>query len=249
MPARLVTIPFSHFCEKARWALDRAGVAYQEEPWLPVLHYAGVRSAGGGRTVPVLVDGDVLVPDSTELLEYADAHRRAGVDPLFPRDEALAIEVRRWEDRFDKELGPDTRRMAYFYLLQSGPAAVALMRSLVPRWQSLVLSVTFPAARALMRKGMRIDDRGFARSSQRLEALLADVEALLADGRRYLVGDRFTAADLTFASLLCPLLLPAAYQRFSMPLEKAPAGLLSLVTKIRARSSGLFALRLYDEHR
>ena len=25
MPARLVTIPISHYCEKARWALDRAG--------------------------------------------------------------------------------------------------------------------------------------------------------------------------------------------------------------------------------
>ena len=28
MPARLITIPISHFCEKARWALQRAGVAY-----------------------------------------------------------------------------------------------------------------------------------------------------------------------------------------------------------------------------
>ena len=25
---KLVTIPISHFCEKARWALDRAGVRY-----------------------------------------------------------------------------------------------------------------------------------------------------------------------------------------------------------------------------
>ena len=31
MAARLVTIPISHFCEKARWALDRAGVDYVEQ--------------------------------------------------------------------------------------------------------------------------------------------------------------------------------------------------------------------------
>ena len=31
MPTRLITIPFSHDCEKALWALERAGVAYTEE--------------------------------------------------------------------------------------------------------------------------------------------------------------------------------------------------------------------------
>jgi hypothetical protein len=30
--ARLVTIPISHFCEKARWALDRAGVDDVQQP-------------------------------------------------------------------------------------------------------------------------------------------------------------------------------------------------------------------------
>ena len=30
-PLRLVTIPISHYCEKARWALERAGIAYREE--------------------------------------------------------------------------------------------------------------------------------------------------------------------------------------------------------------------------
>ena len=27
----LITIPISHFCEKARWALERAGLPYREE--------------------------------------------------------------------------------------------------------------------------------------------------------------------------------------------------------------------------
>ena len=30
----LVTIPISHYCEKARWALERAGVPYVERPHL-----------------------------------------------------------------------------------------------------------------------------------------------------------------------------------------------------------------------
>ena len=31
MTTRLITIAFSHYCEKARWALDRAGIVFEED--------------------------------------------------------------------------------------------------------------------------------------------------------------------------------------------------------------------------
>ena len=34
---------------------------------------------------------------------------------------------------------------------------------------------------------------------------------MLADGRPFLLGDRFTAADLTFAALAAPVVLPPRY--------------------------------------
>ena len=37
-PAILITIPLSHYCEKARWALDRVALPYREEPHAPLLH-------------------------------------------------------------------------------------------------------------------------------------------------------------------------------------------------------------------
>ena len=46
--ARLITIPFSHYCEKARWALDYCGVPYTEDAHLPGLHIRPTRRAGGG---------------------------------------------------------------------------------------------------------------------------------------------------------------------------------------------------------
>ncbi len=36
--------PFSHFCEKARWALDYKGVAYRTVNYLPVFHFIPVRT-------------------------------------------------------------------------------------------------------------------------------------------------------------------------------------------------------------
>ncbi len=52
---RLITIPVSHFCEKARWALEHAGIPYVEEGHLPFFSIRAVRRAGGRRSVPVLV--------------------------------------------------------------------------------------------------------------------------------------------------------------------------------------------------
>ena len=37
---RLITIPISHYCEKARWALDRAALAFREER-----HVQGVQAS------------------------------------------------------------------------------------------------------------------------------------------------------------------------------------------------------------
>ena len=42
---RLITIPISHYCEKGRWALDRAGVQYTEVPHLQGFHVAASKLA------------------------------------------------------------------------------------------------------------------------------------------------------------------------------------------------------------
>jgi hypothetical protein len=44
----------SHFCEKARRALDYVGVTYDEEKHVPAAHIFAAKRAGGRRTVPCL---------------------------------------------------------------------------------------------------------------------------------------------------------------------------------------------------
>ena len=74
---RLVTIPISHYCEKARWALDRAGLAYVEERHVQGVHQLAARRAGGDGTVPVLVTDEGVFAESEWIVRYADAHLRA----------------------------------------------------------------------------------------------------------------------------------------------------------------------------
>ena len=89
---RLVTIPISHFCEKARWALERAGLEYREERHVQGIHRIASRRAGGSGTVPVLVADEGVFGESEEILRYADA-RLEESERLFPADGELRDEV------------------------------------------------------------------------------------------------------------------------------------------------------------
>jgi glutathione S-transferase len=242
--AKLVTIPFSHYCEKARWALERCGVPYEEDGHLPLFHYLANRRAGANRTVPVLVEGDRLLTDSTDIVAWADARKPGTLIPTGDkRAEALAL-----EDELDQQLGPATRRWGYYHLLPRKDLDHVLTRG-VPRWEAIALKATRPIAVALLKRGLKIDAPGAERSRQKIEEMFAKVAARLADGRRYLMGERFTVADLTFASLASPVLLPREHPFGLPPPEDFPAEARDQILAWRDSVAGRFGLRLYAEHR
>ena len=71
---RLITIPISHYCEKARWALERAGIPYREEPHVQGLHRWSTRGGpAAASTVPVLVTPEGAIGESEQILEWVDA--------------------------------------------------------------------------------------------------------------------------------------------------------------------------------
>jgi glutathione S-transferase len=244
---RLLTITFSHYCEKARWALERRQIPFVEDGHLPLFHYLPLRRAGGRRTVPALVTDDGrFIGDSSEILEWAEAQPAPG-PALYP--EAVADEVRALEERFDRDLGPATRRWAYGHVLPNARLFHEIAEPRSPRWQLRILPLVSPLARALMRKGMRVDAAGVARSREKIAAVFADVAERIADGRRYLCGDTLTAADITFAALAAPAVSPPQYAVPFPPPERFPAAAQAEFADYRAHPAGAFALRLYAEER
>jgi glutathione S-transferase len=246
MPPRLITIPVSHYCDKARWALDRQGVAYVEDGHVPLLHWIPLRRAGGERTVPYLVDDDAAHDSSWRIVAYADA-RRGDRPTLLPP--AHLDEITTLCAGFDDHLGPHTRRFAYHAVLPSRRVTVSVIGAQVPALERAVMSVVFPIARAMLRRALKIDEAGVERSRVKIDATFADVEARLADGRRYLVGDTFTAADLTFASLAAPILMPPEYPSPWPAWDALPARSMTEMRAWRARPAGAFALRMYATER
>nr|HEX4312655.1 glutathione S-transferase family protein [Kofleriaceae bacterium] len=246
MTTRLITIPFSHYCEKARWALERCGVDVREDGHLPLLHWAAAKRAGGGRTVPVMVveRGAKPLTDSTDIVAWADAQRPGA---LLPEDAAQRAEALAIEDELDLQLGPATRRVAYSFLLPPSKAVRDTMREHVPRWESAALTAVGPVLTAMLKRGLNVTPAGVARSVTKIDAVLARMSERLADGRRYFVGDRFTVADLTLASLAAPVLAVANHPRQGR-LDFGDAGN-AMRAGWEATRAGQHALRMYERER
>lgn len=247
-PAKLLTIAVSHFCEKARWALDRAGLDYIEKPYLPVAHLIPVKLASGGHSVPVLVDGGTVVADSTVILEHVD-QRLPAERRLFPSEPAACAEVMALEETFDDQLGPATRRWAYHHLLPERGTSIRVLWPTLGWWDRIMLVLFFPLVRRLINRGYRINVDSAARSFQRVETVFNQVGDLLKDGRVYLAGGRFSAADLTFAALAGPVVLPDETGATMPRLEDLPAEMSVRVKTLRESPAGAFALRMYRQHR
>jgi glutathione S-transferase len=236
-PPRLITIPISHYCEKARWALERAGIAYREEPHLQAVHWAHVWRAGRGRTAPVLVTPDRVLTDSADIVRWADPS-------LYPDAESAALE--RW---FDAELGPHARRWMYHRILGRRDLVLEYGAPGVPRWERAALPVFLPLVSRVIARYLDVDDATAAESRKRVRRVFDGVAERLVGGRRFLVGDAFSAADLAFAALGAAVLLPPRYGVRLPAVEELPEAFGAEVRAMREHPAGRFALRLYDQDR
>jgi glutathione S-transferase len=75
------------------------------------------------------------------------------------------------------------------------------------------------------------------------------VAELLADGRPFLCGEHFSAADLTFAALSASVIVPPEY---GVPLPQPDVlspGMAALVQRAREHPAGRYGLTLFAEHR
>jgi glutathione S-transferase len=99
-----------------------------------------------------------------------------------------------------------------------------------------------PADRNLLlagpsRDNVEADWKAFNGTLSRAAAAFAyfHLDARLADGRQYLVGDRFSLSDMAFANALAPLALPDVYARLLPSFAEMPPALRSVIAEIRSR--------------
>lgn len=229
-------IDISHYNEKVRWALEYKGVDHSRRSILPGSHIpiALVLTRGAQPTMPVLQLEGRNIGDSTEIIAALEA--KYPEPPLYPTDaeeRARAIEL---EDWFDENLGPHTRLLPFYELIQEPDLFAEIAAESVPGPLGKAKPVVGAYARAYtsIRWGANSNEDA-DRAREAIIAAFDKLEAELEQGSgEFLVGDRLSVADVTAASLFYPVVVPPegpldpalprppALERFRQSLEDRP---------------------------
>lgn len=244
---RLVTFGVSHFCEKARWALDWHAIPYSEIGWPPGLHQVLARRCGAkATTLPIVLDNETVIQDSGAIIDWAESKAQDSTRSLTPKAElAEALEVER---RANEIIGVHVRRLFYAEMLPSYAHLVKpVLFHRTSGWHRLIGNAMWPVARRVMMKMYDIRPGAASESRSKLEAEFDWLDSKLADGRAYFAGGRFSRADLTVASLLSSFARPK-----EMPIYHnmiATDALATDVERWRPRPVMQWVLAQYRTHR
>lgn len=243
---RLVTIPISHFCEIARWGLDHAGVDFEEEPHLQVMHIRAMRRIGARRLTPVLVTDAGLVQGSVEVLEWADQQRAFGRASLRASRSRIGELLGESLDEF----GAATRRLFYANMARCPTdLSMRINAQEAPAWERRMFRVMYPLMMAIARHACEVNERSTAAAHLLIDRVLDRVAAHLDDGRPFLDGDSFSADDICFASLCVPLYPPPSYGVPLPRVEEFPASVQREFNRFAEHPAVAHALNMYRGHR
>jgi glutathione S-transferase len=203
-------IQISHYSEKVRWALKFKGIDHARRAPLPGTHIpiALAMTRGAQITFPVMQIDGRTVGDSTAIIGALE--ERYPEPPLYPADPEERARALELEDYFDEQLGPYTRFIAFHELTNEPEIFAEVASQVVPRPLSRAKPLVGAYARAFTsaRFGVRDRDKAAVAREKIAAALDRLEEELGANGGDYLVGERFSVADLTAASLFYPVVLP-----------------------------------------
>lgn len=234
--------PISHFCEKARWALDFKGLDYRSRNLLPGPHVKAIRKFAPASSVPVLQHDGKYIQGAAKIISHLDEQfPERKLTPVNPGERQAAFE---WEQYLDTEIGVHLRRYMYHTLLKHPRLVSGFFATGGPFWAKPFLLLIFPGLAKRMRRYMDINETTAAQSRRRVEAAIKRINETL-EKQPYLVGQHFSRADLTAGALLAPLFMPAEYG-LNWP-DEMPEPLRS---EVRAMESQLRVIRdIYAKHR
>jgi glutathione S-transferase len=246
----LYIFAISHYCEKARWALDHFGIAYKLQHIMPGMNRKIAKKFGSkAGSLPFLQIGDKLVTGSSGIIDWGEGNRAAGRNSLQGQNaNQNEGEIAALEKRLDDILGVHIRRFYYSDALLTDPASVRpIFSNDLPFFHKMGMILGWRKIVPVMIKLMDLGPEQGKQSRDIIAEELDWLDGLLSDGRAYLTGDSFTRADLTAASLLAPLISPPQHPTYSA--LKIPPGIEAVIDKWRSRPVMQWSARMYAQHR
>jgi len=240
----LYDFTFSHYSEKARWALDFKGVPYTPRHLLPGFHMRTTRKLAPRSSVPILKTDDAVIQGSTEIIDFLEqTFPDRSLTPLQPQDANSAIE---WEKYLDVEIGVTLRLWFYYHTLPDRDRALKFLCTDATWLQRSLFAVSFAPIRRKMTLLMNINAESASSAERRFAAAFDRLDQALERGP-FLAGNRFSRADLSACSLLWPLCRPGESESEVEALY-APA-VCTLRKQLQHRRFYRWVLDCYREHR
>uniref|UniRef100_A0A7S1SGN4 GST N-terminal domain-containing protein n=1 Tax=Tetraselmis chuii TaxID=63592 RepID=A0A7S1SGN4_9CHLO len=240
----LYVIPFSHFCNAGRWALQASGIPFREVHALPGLHRLPfifpAKDSSGDRVTPYLRKSDgEFVRSSWDILEWAGRG-------------AVPAEVK---GLLDGVVGPAVRSIFYSHVLDHPYFDKQVAQS---SWaQQAIWSVAGGKIKGVLKGLMVKDDEYIAGEMEKLATGWANLTEMLqreGEGNPFRILDdgKPNSSCIALCAIAGALLGPE--NQFggaveSIPLEYWPEGLASLREQYRATPLGEFILSTYKETR
>jgi glutathione S-transferase len=195
----------------------------------------------------LLVSAERVVHGSGAIIDWAESAMTDPSKRLSPESE-FKEECRALEERLDDVAGVHVRRYYYSEAMVDHPDSVRpiFTRDLAPA-ERQSLDENWGLVRQLMMGAMDLGPEQRQESRRIVEDELDWFDGLLADDRRFLLGDRFSRADITAASLLAPLALPKEHPTYGM-LEVPPRARTDLALWA-GRPTLAWVREIYREHR
>ena len=233
----LYQFPISHYCEKARWALEYKELEYRIKNLVPGPHFRTLRKIAPGTSLPLLIDGNEVVQGLDLIISYLDKKQpHPALTPTTTEDASMAHE---WERYVDTNVGVPLRLFFYFHLLQDRKLATQALTEDGPWWSGLLFSIAFPAVRKGIRAAMGIDARSATVAQEKLLTAFDYIEQRL-EKHKFLAGPLFSRADLSVSALLAPTWRPD----FTLP-----QAVDTFIGAHRERPLFTWARAVYDDYR
>lgn len=243
----LITIPPSTGVELCRWVLDHYGVDFQEKRHAPILHLIEQKWYGAP-DYPIFIDRNIVIAVTRCICDYYET-RCAPELKLYPQSRKEMDHVWQLWQTTHEEMGYASRTWIYYYLLPHKDMLYHPLTAGTPLWERFLVYTFYPLYWRMMWKGMKLSTDAARKDLETTDRVFTQIDRLLSDGREFLVGDRFSLADMTFATMAVPVTFPAEFQGVLPQFDRLDPVVVKVVEEYRRRPAGKFALRMFREYR
>jgi glutathione S-transferase len=240
----LYDFTFSHYSEKARWALDFKGVSYTSRHLLPGFHLRTTKKLAPRSSVPILKTDGAVIQGSSEIIDFLE--RTFADRSLTPQDPNEASSALQWEKYLDAEIGVTLRLWFYHHTLADRDRALRFLCSDAPWLQRSLFALSFAPIRRKMTQFMNINAENASEAERRFLLAFDRLDNAL-ERAPFLAGNRFSRADLTACALLWPMCRPGESESEVEALLCPTVG--ALRKQLQQRRFYQWVLERYQEHR